>query len=99
MASRKECDPRHWHTFHSTKTCGTRYRHQVKQVRKTGQWLTQIEVLEPADNWPYYTTSVPVPERHGQLFFSLTKVWTNVDEDEKPMYPEGYVTGFKNLEA
>lgn len=99
MASRTEADPRKFTNFWSCITKdGTRYRHQVKQDRRSLKWVVRTEVWEVGDNWPYHTVSTEVPERHGLVFFQMRQTWSNVDEEGRPNMPPGYENGFTKLE-
>lgn len=101
MASRIEADPRQWRTIWSAiAKDGTRYRHQVKQVRKDrgGKWWVQTEVWGPKDLMPYYTAPIIIPESHGKHMFAVMRpAWSNVDEEGREMYPPDYPNGFKDL--
>lgn len=97
MASRSACTPWSWKNFHShIAKDGTRYRYQVRQNRKTKAWSVQCEVW-PDGERHYYTAPIPVPDRHGKVFWEMQKTWSNVDEDKNPPLPAGYESGFKGL--
>lgn len=99
MASWTANNNRQWTAFWSCiDKDGNRYRHQVRKTRPEdgARWLVRTQV------WPngesiYHTVSVELPRSHGEYLWTMTKIWTNVDEEGREMYPPEYQSGFKNL--
>jgi hypothetical protein len=99
MASRIETDFRRWRTFWSTIQDGVRYRHQVRMNPTTALWIVRTEVLDLNDHRisPYHTAYTIVPTKHGKTMFQMCRAWSNMDENDRPMYPPQYQAGFRDL--
>jgi hypothetical protein len=96
MASRVEADPRRWGNFwgHKDKK-GNRYRHQIKQHKKTKLWSVRTEILDDSGAWPYCSAETPITAETAAIIWEMKKVWTNVGEELCPMYPPQFAGGFK----
>lgn len=84
-------DSGRWNNYWSSSNPTHRYRQQIRALRKEeGKgYIVRTEVTE-LETWTIqYGASYTVPPEHVVEMRRLVSQWTNLDTDDKPLFPPG----------